>query len=117
MPIGAQAMLALVQFARGRGAVAHQLYADGYDQLSRILDPNDVAYHPFVGSWALSDLIESAANVGRVEEARRHLAELERARARDVRPAVARHARVLETAGGRRRRGGARSTRPRSRRD
>lgn len=77
MPIGAHTMLALVQFARGRGAVAHQLYADGYDQLRRIVDPTDIAYHPFVGSWALSDLIESAANVGRTDEALRRLGELE----------------------------------------
>lgn len=78
MPIGAQAMLALVQFARGRGAVAHQQYAEGYDELRRILDPTDIAYHPFVGSWALSDLIESAANIGREEEAARHLGNLQR---------------------------------------
>ncbi len=30
LPMGTQPMLALVQFARGRRAVAHQLYADGF---------------------------------------------------------------------------------------
>ena len=77
LPKGAHAMLALVQFARGRGAVAHQSYGDGYEQLRRTLDQSDVAYHPFVGAWALSDLIESAANLGRDEEAREYLAALE----------------------------------------
>ena len=77
LPIGAKPMLSLVQFARGRGAVAHQQYADGYDQLSRILDPGDVAHHPFVGAWALADLIEAAFHCDRHDEATRHLAHLE----------------------------------------
>jgi DNA-binding CsgD family transcriptional regulator len=77
LPVGAQAMLALVQFARGRGAVAHQHYSEGLDHLRRALDPGDVAYHPFVGSWGLPDMIEAAIHVGEVEEARARLAELE----------------------------------------
>ena len=81
LPIGAQAMLSLVQFARGRYAVAHQLYSDGFECLKRVTDPTDVAYHPFVGWWALADLIEAAAQAGRPEEARRYLNELEAAAA------------------------------------
>ena len=77
LPIGAQAMLALVQFARGRGAVAHQDYSDGFDHLRRTLDPGDVAYHPFVGSWALADLVEAAVNVGEPHAAEAYLARLE----------------------------------------
>jgi DNA-binding CsgD family transcriptional regulator len=77
LPVGAQAMLALVQFARGRGAVAHQRYAEGLDHLRRALDPRDVAYHPFAGSWGLPDMIEAAIHVGEVDEARAWLAELE----------------------------------------
>jgi DNA-binding CsgD family transcriptional regulator len=57
-------MLALVQFARGRAAVAHQQYADGYDHLRRVRDASDVAYHPFVGSWGLSDPVDAAWQVG-----------------------------------------------------
>jgi DNA-binding CsgD family transcriptional regulator len=70
-------MLSLVQFARGRGAVAHQLYSDGFDHLQRILDPIDVAYHPFVGAWALSDLVEAAAFSGNTDKARLCLQQLE----------------------------------------
>ena len=77
LPMGAQPMLALVQFARGRGSVAHQRYDDGYEQLRRVLEPSDVAYHPFVGGWALADLIEAAVQVGKREEAQRYLAHLE----------------------------------------
>jgi ATP/maltotriose-dependent transcriptional regulator MalT len=77
LPIGAQGMLALVQFARGRAAVAHQQYAEGFDHLKRAHDPGDVAYHPFVASWALADLIEAAANIGKVDEARSSLDQLE----------------------------------------
>jgi len=74
---GPHAMLALVQFARGRGAVAHQMYSDGYEQLRRALSVTDIAYHPFLGVWGLSDLIESAVNVGRDDEAENYLVMLE----------------------------------------
>jgi DNA-binding CsgD family transcriptional regulator len=77
LPVGAQPMLALVQFARGRCAVAHQQYQDGYDHLKRVLDPGDVAYHPFVGAWGFADLVEAAAQIGKRDQAERHLAELE----------------------------------------
>src|SRR5262249_18675181 len=77
LPIGAQAMLSLVQFARGRYAVAHQRYSDGYEHLRRVVDPGDVAYHPFVGYWALADLIEAAARIGKHDEARLRLQQLE----------------------------------------
>ena len=77
LPVGAQAMLSMVQFARGRCAVAHQLYPEGFECLKRILDPSDVAHHPFVGSWALSDLVEAAAYSGRPEEAEAYLSQLE----------------------------------------
>ncbi|HEX7255667.1 MAG TPA: AAA family ATPase [Gaiellaceae bacterium] len=77
LPMGANPMLALVQFVRGRGAVAHQLYDDGLDHLRRIFDPADVAYHPFVGAWALSDLVEAAAHTGNRESAEGFLAQLE----------------------------------------
>lgn len=77
LPVGAQAMLALVQFARGRGAVAHQRYEEGFNHLQRALDPPDVGYHPFVGSWGLADLIDAAVHTGATEEANARLAELE----------------------------------------
>lgn len=77
LPMGATSMLALVQFVRGRGAVAHQRYSEGFDHLVRILDRAEPAYHPFVGSWALSDLVEAAAHIGKEDRARAYLRQLE----------------------------------------
>jgi len=77
LPMGATPMLALVQFVRGRRAVAHQHYADGFEQLRRTLDPADAAYHPFIGAWGLSDLVEAAARTGRSDMAEAYLDELE----------------------------------------
>jgi ATP/maltotriose-dependent transcriptional regulator MalT len=77
LPMGANPMLALVQFARGRGAVARQRYAEGFEDLRRALDPADPAYHPFVGAWGLADLIEAAINIGDNDAATTFLGQLE----------------------------------------
>ncbi|MGA8726238.1 MAG: AAA family ATPase [Acidimicrobiales bacterium] len=77
LPVGATPMLALVQFVRGRGAVAHQHYEEGLGYLRRILDPADPAYHPFIGAWGLSDLVEAAAHTGRADWAEEYLEQLE----------------------------------------
>jgi DNA-binding CsgD family transcriptional regulator len=77
LPMGANSMLALVQFARGRAAVVQQRYADGFADLRRALDPADPAYHPFVGAWGLADLIEAAINTGRSDDAAAYLRQLE----------------------------------------
>lgn len=82
VPQGTQPMLALVQFARGRGAVAHHRYDEGHAQLSRILDPSDAAYHPFVGAWGLADMAEAAAGSGRPDDAERALSALAQLAAR-----------------------------------
>ena len=77
LPMGATPMLALVQFVRGRAAVAHQHHEEGFEHLRRTLDPADPAYHPFIGAWGLSDLVEAAARTGRAETARAYLEQLE----------------------------------------
>lgn len=77
LPIGAHPMLSLVQFARGRDAIAHQRYSVGFEHLRRILDPRDVAYQPFVGAWALADLVEAAACSGNIDQARLYFDQLE----------------------------------------
>lgn len=77
LPIGPHAMLSLVQFARGRDAIAHQQYSICFDHLRRILDPRDIAYHPFVGAWALADLVEAAVRSGNIDKARLYLEQLE----------------------------------------
>ena len=77
LPMGATPMLALAQFVRGRGAVAHQRYAEGLDHLRRVLDPADPAYHPFIGAWGLSDLVEAAAHTNSQDTAEAYLQQLE----------------------------------------
>jgi DNA-binding CsgD family transcriptional regulator len=74
---GATPMLALAHFVRGRAAVAHQQYADGLEHLRRVQDPGDAAYHPFIGAWSLSDLVEAAAHTGQDAAAREYLERLE----------------------------------------
>jgi DNA-binding CsgD family transcriptional regulator len=77
LPMGATPMLALAQFVRGRGAVAHQHYSEGFEHHRRTLDPTDPVYHPFVGAWGLSDLVEAAAHSGETATARAYLDQLE----------------------------------------
>lgn len=77
LSMGANPMLALVQFMRGRQAVARRNYSEGAEQLSRILDPNDIAHHPFVGGWALSDLVEASVSTGQRDAAERYATHLE----------------------------------------
>ena len=74
---GATPLLALVQFARGRGAVAHQLYAEGREHLGRMFDSADSAYHPLVGALGLSDLVEAATHLDDHEGAASYLSQLE----------------------------------------
>ena len=77
MAMGANPLLSMVQFVRGRGAVAHQLFDDGLEHLRRILDPTDVAFQPYVGVWALADLAEAALHTGDRTGAEAYLAQLE----------------------------------------
>jgi len=77
LPIGATPLLALGQFVRGRGAVAHQRYPEGLEHHRRTLDPTDPVYNPFVGACGLSDLVEAAAHTGRQGSARAYLEQLE----------------------------------------
>jgi DNA-binding CsgD family transcriptional regulator len=77
LPTVATPMLALAQFARGRGAVAHQFYEEGFEHHRRTLDPTDPAYQPHIGAWGLSDLVEAAAHSGREDTAKAYLAQLE----------------------------------------
>jgi len=69
---GLPPLLALVQLARGTAALGAGRYEEAYEQLARIFDPQDPAYHPHLRAWALVDLAEAAG--GRYQDAarRRH---------------------------------------------
>jgi DNA-binding CsgD family transcriptional regulator len=77
LAMGALPMLGLVQFARGRGAIVNQRYAEGLAHLRRILDPADPAHHPYVGTWGLADLVEAAVQGSDLDAARAYLDQLE----------------------------------------
>jgi DNA-binding CsgD family transcriptional regulator len=79
-PTGTLAMRAMIRFARGRGAAAHQRYEEALESLGGVLDPSAVGSHPFVGSWSLADLIEAELACGRDREAHQHLRDLEQLR-------------------------------------
>ena len=57
--------------------MAHQHYAEGFEHLRRTLDPADTVYHPFIGAWGLSDLVEAAAHTGQSDAAEAYLDQLE----------------------------------------
>jgi DNA-binding CsgD family transcriptional regulator len=79
LPMGANPMLSMVQFARGRAAVAQARYSDAYEQLRRVFDRGDIAHHPFVGGWAVADFVDAAVHGGgSLDAARETLAEYER---------------------------------------
>ena len=75
---GVPPLLAQVQLARGTAALGAGRYDEAYEQLARIFDPHDAAYHPQLRAWALVDLAEAAAGGGYQDAARRHHAELTR---------------------------------------
>lgn len=61
---GANPLLALVAYARGRKALAGERFTVAYEEFARIFDPGDVAHQPFARGWALADLAEAAVHGG-----------------------------------------------------
>lgn len=77
LAVGAYPLLALVQFARGLAALGQGRHAETYEQLHRIFNPTDLAYHPHVRWWAGADYLEAALHSDHVQEARAVVAEME----------------------------------------
>jgi len=76
IPLGANPMLALAAFARGRLALARERFGEAYEHLVRIFDPAGAAFHPFVRGWALADLADAAVRGdGDLDAVRGYLAE------------------------------------------
>jgi DNA-binding CsgD family transcriptional regulator len=79
VPLGTHPMLALTALARGKLALARERFGDAYEHLVRIFDSTSVAFHPFVGGWALADLADAAVRGdGDLDAARGYLADWER---------------------------------------
>jgi len=66
---GVPPLLALVQLARGAEALGAGRYDQAYEQLDRIFNPGDTAYHPHVRAWALVDLADAASSSSRARAA------------------------------------------------
>jgi DNA-binding CsgD family transcriptional regulator len=78
LPMGANPLLALVELARGRIALASERFTEAYDHFARIFDADDVAYQPFVRGWALADIVDAAVYAERdLSEVREFIAEWE----------------------------------------
>ena len=60
LPMGANPMLAVVELARGRTALAGERFTEAHDHFARIFDPGDVAHQPFVRGWVLADIVDAA---------------------------------------------------------
>jgi DNA-binding CsgD family transcriptional regulator len=75
--IAANPLLALTQTARGAAALTAGRYNEAFEQLWRVFDSTDIAYHPVVRSWAVADLVEAAIHSGHLEQARAMTQEME----------------------------------------
>lgn len=78
IPLGANPMLTLPAFARGKLALAEERYGEAYEHLVRMFDPNGVAFHSFFSAWAIADLADAAVRGdGDLDAVRSHLAHWE----------------------------------------
>jgi DNA-binding CsgD family transcriptional regulator len=66
--VSANPMLALVQLARGAACLAGGRPDAAYEQLRRIYDAADIAYHPHLRAWALVDLVDAAIQANRQDD-------------------------------------------------
>jgi ATP/maltotriose-dependent transcriptional regulator MalT len=64
VPIGARAVLAAAQLARGIAALSGGRPADALGHLRRIHDPSDPAYHHAIRCFTIGDLAEAALRSG-----------------------------------------------------
>lgn len=98
LPIGAKAVLAVVQLARGLTALAGGHHSDAFMHLQRLFDPADPAHHPMESCWTIGNFAEAAVQSGNSHEARVVVDELEAMAAKTPSPwfqVSMRHARAL----------------------
>jgi DNA-binding CsgD family transcriptional regulator len=77
LTVGPYTMLSFVQIVRGLLALGQRRHVEAYEQLRRIFDPTDLAYHPQVRFWAATDYLDAAIHSDHVEEAHAVMAEME----------------------------------------
>ena len=62
LAVGAHPMLALVEMARGRTALAAERFSEAFGHLVRVFAPGDIAHHPHACGWALADIADAAVH-------------------------------------------------------
>ena len=77
LPVGAAALLSLVQYARGLLELGQGRHAEAYEQLRRIGEPGDPACHHLTSCHTIGDLAEAAAHSGHRDDALALMRELE----------------------------------------
>ena len=98
LPLDAGVMVCMAQSGRILAALGDARYADAYDIAERLFDPADPSHHHVMSLWHIGDLAEAAAHVGRADEAKARVAQVEATVGPD--PAIwiamsLRHARAL----------------------
>src|ERR1700722_3666852 len=88
VPIGASAVLAAAQLARGLAALGAGRPADALEPLRRIHDPADPAYHYGVRCYTVGDLAEAARRGGEVASIGGVLREMETAGQQTTSPSL-----------------------------
>jgi DNA-binding CsgD family transcriptional regulator len=59
---GSSPLLTIVAMARGRADLAAGRFAEAFGHLSRVCDPDDVAYHVWARGTVLADLVDAAVH-------------------------------------------------------
>lgn len=77
LPIGAAGLLSLVQYARGTLELSRGRHAEAYEQLRRICEPADAAYHHLTVCHTVGDFTEAAVRSGHRDQALALVRELE----------------------------------------
>jgi DNA-binding CsgD family transcriptional regulator len=87
-PVSARPVLAIVQLARGLSALGAGRFTDAYDELRRLYDRADPAFHLGYRCFAICFLGEAAALAGRQDEVRGVVAEMEEVALRTPSPSL-----------------------------
>jgi ATP/maltotriose-dependent transcriptional regulator MalT len=98
LPARGRAVIAVVQLTRGVAALGAGRNEEAFEHLRRMLDPSELSHHRMTNHWALVGLCEAAVQIGRADEARTALHDLERNAAYMPSPLfhqALRHARAL----------------------
>ena len=79
VPTGANITVAFAQFGRIFAALGAGRHSDAYEAAERLLEPASPAHHPIIACWLIGDLAEAALHVGRINEARTRVKQVEAA--------------------------------------